>query len=197
MRVAAVILAAGRASRAAPLHKLLYPVDGRPLILRAVEAALASAAAPVIVVVGHDAVAMRAALIDLPIIVVENPQYAEGLSTSLRTGLAAVPSAADAAIVLLGDMPRVGAVHIDALIAAFDPWAGRTICVPTWRGRRGNPVLWGAVHFQALNGLKGDAGGRELLSRHASQVHAVPVADDAVLFDVDDWEALVNYASRA
>lgn len=196
MRIAAVILAAGRSSRAAPVHKLLYPIGGQPLIRRAVGAALASAAEPIIVVVGHDALVMQEVLSGLPINIVENPKYAEGLSSSLRVGLSAVPSSADGALILLGDMPRVGATHLDALIAVFDPGAGRSVCVPTWQGQRGNPVLWSAAYFPALCGLQGDVGGREILARHAPYVHTVPMADDAVLFDIDERETLIAFSSR-
>ena len=196
-RVAAIVLAAGRSSRMGSANKLLAELDGAPLVARAVDAALASRAAPVLVVVGHDAERVRAALGDREVTIVENARFAEGLSSSLRTGVAALPPGVDGAVVLLADMPRVGAHHVDRLIAAFDPRAGRTICVPTHRARRGNPVLWGAAFFAEIAGLAGDVGARTLIDRHPAHTALVEMADDAVLRDVDTPAELAELAERS
>jgi molybdenum cofactor cytidylyltransferase len=190
MTVAAIILAAGRSTRAAPISKLLHCVDGEPLITRSVKVALDSVATPVIVVIGHRSTEMRAALRDFPVVVVENPAYADGISTSLRAGIDAVPENADGAVVLLGDMPQVRADHIDTLIGAFESGSDTTICVPNYQGQRGNPVLWGASHFQGLRTLAGDTGGRQLLRRHADSILPVAMSDDGVLIDVDTQDDL-------
>jgi CTP:molybdopterin cytidylyltransferase MocA len=195
-RIAAIVLAAGRSSRMGTDNKLLAPLGGAPLVTRAVDAALASRAAPVLVVVGHDAERVRAALGDRPVAFVENARYADGLSSSLRAGVAALPAGTDGALVLLADMPRIGAHHVDRLIAAFDPRTGRTICVPTHRAKRGNPVLWGAAFFAEIAGLAGDVGARALLDRHAAQIALVEMEDDAVLRDVDTPEELVEMGGR-
>ena len=89
----------------------------------------------------------RGAAIGLKVQFVHNPDYAQGLSTSLQAGLAALPANAGGAVVLLGDMPRVSAALIDRLVAAFEPAEDRAIVVPTANGRRGNPVLWGSAFF--------------------------------------------------
>jgi|APTNR8051073442_1049403.scaffolds.fasta_scaffold09343_2 molybdenum cofactor cytidylyltransferase len=184
-RVAAIVLAAGQGARAAPVNKLLTPIDGRPVIVRAVEAARGSAAEAVFVVVGHEAARVRAALEGQPVTIVTNDDHAQGLSSSLRAGLAALPESVDAAIVLLGDMPYVSAGHIDRLIARFDAAAGREICVPLRHSRRGNPVLWGRRCFDALAGLSGDRGGRTLFGPFADRIVEVPMNDDSVLIDID------------
>ena len=191
-RVAAIVLAAGRSSRFAAGNKLLEELDGTPILTRAVDAALGSRAAPVIVVLGSEADRMRAALAGRPVGVVENPHFADGLSTSLRAGVAALPAGLDGAVVLLGDMPRVAVHHIDRLIAAFDPLAHRQICVPTHGGRRGNPVLWSAAFFPEMETLKGDVGARGLIGRHAAQTVEVEMPDDGVLIDVDTPAALAE-----
>jgi molybdenum cofactor cytidylyltransferase len=121
----------------------------------------------------------------LPVVTVENAGYAEGIAGSLKAGLAAVPDAADAAVVLLGDMPRVTAAHIERLIAAFNEAEDRCICVPTYRGQYGNPVLWGRWLFDDLALISGDKGGRVLFARNADILCEVAMADDGVLFDVD------------
>lgn len=196
-RVAAIVLAAGRSSRMGPNNKLLARLDGAPLVTRAVDAALASRATPVIVVLGHDAERVRAALGERAVTMVENPRYADGLSSSLRAGVAALPAGTDGAVVLLADMPRITAHHVERLLAAFDPRAGRTICVPTHRAKRGNPVLWGAAFFAEIAGLTGDVGARALLDRHPAQTALVEMEDDAVLRDVDTEGDLAGLATGA
>lgn len=190
-RIGAVVLAAGKSSRMGATNKLTAEVEGRAMVLRAVEAAKLSGAAPVIVVTGHEADAVRAALAAHPDVqFVHNPDFAEGLSTSLRTGAAALPAGLDAAFVCLGDMPDISAAHLARLLAAFDPDEGRTICVPTVGGKRGNPVLWGAAYFAELQGLKGDTGAKHLIGEHAEAVCEVPMPDDAALRDIDTPEEL-------
>src|SRR5205823_2862824 len=105
-------------------------------------------------------------------------------STSVKTGLAAVPETADGAIVCLADMPQVSAPLIDKLVAAFDPERGALVVIPTIDGKRGNPVVWARRFFPELMGLDGDVGGR-----HPEAVAEVPLADTAALVDVDTPEA--------
>jgi molybdenum cofactor cytidylyltransferase len=189
-RIAAVVLAAGRSSRMAPANKLLTEVEGQAMVARAVDAALASQARPVFVVTGHDATRVRQAVAGRDVTIVENPAYADGLSASLRAGLAALPADVDGAVFLLGDMPRVTASHVDRLLAAFNPAEGRAICVPTWRAKRGNPVLWSSRFFPEMGALEGDTGARGLLRQHAEQICEVEMSDDGVLVDVDTPDAL-------
>lgn len=196
-RIAAVVLAAGRSTRMAGVNKLLTTVDGRPLVTLAVDAALASRARPVVVVVGHEAAGVRAALADRPVTVVDNLESAGGISTSIRAGLAALPAGVDGALIMLADMPRVGDRHLDRLIAAFAPEDGRTVCVPTRNGVRGNPVLWGRAFFPMLAALTGDVGGRDLLRGLGDGVCEVAMADDGVLVDVDTPEMAARLASIA
>lgn len=193
-RVAALVLAAGRSSRTGSAHKLLLPFEGAPLVVRAVDAALASRASPVLVVVGHEAEAVRAVLADRAVTIVENPRFADGLSSSLRAGVQALPSGIDGVVVLLADMPRVGAQHVDRLIAAFDPRAGRAICFPTHRGQRGNPVLFGAALFGEIAALQGDVGARALIEQRSTESVAVEMDDDGVLRDVDTLADLAALA---
>jgi molybdenum cofactor cytidylyltransferase len=190
LRVAALVMAAGRSSRMGAANKLLSEVDGEPMLRRVVGAALASGARPIVVVLGHDAHRVRAALRGCKVRFVENPRYAEGMSTSLRCGLAALPDDTEGAVILLGDMPRVSSEAIDRLVAAFDPIEGRGICVPTWNGKRGNPVLWGRRYFQEIAAVAGDVGARHLIGEHGDQVAEVPMPDDSVLIDIDTPEEL-------
>ena len=147
-------------------------------------------AATVVVVTGHEAAKVRAALAESGAEFVDSPDYADGLSASLRAGLAALPDDIDGAVVCLGDMPRVTGALIDTLIDAFDPAVGAAICLPTHRGKRGNPVLWARRFFAEMAAVAGDTGARHLIGEHADQVYEVPCDDDAVLVDVDTPEAL-------
>ena len=189
LQVAALVMAAGRSSRMGPANKLLAEVDGQPMVRR-VDAALASAAAPVIVVLGHDAHRVRAALRGCKVHFIENPDFAAGMSTSLRQGLAAVPDDIDGVVILLGDMPRIDHAAIERLIAAFNPVEGRSICVPVWNGKRGNPVLWARRYFSEMTAIAGDVGARHLIGEHGDQVAEVSMPDDATLIDIDTPEAL-------
>ena len=189
-RIAAVVLAAGRSTRMGAVNKLIAEIGGKPLVRIAAEQALASRVSPVIVVTGHERERVEQALNGLPVRVVHNPDYAEGLGTSLKAGIAAVPDDADGAIVCLGDMPQVNAALIDKLIAAFDPARGALVVVPSIAGRRGNPVVWSRRFFPDLTAINGDIGARQLIGTYAEAVVEVPVEGDAALTDVDTPESL-------
>ena len=190
------MLAAGRSSRMGGANKLLTEIDGLPMVARAVEAALASRARPVIVVTGHDSARLRAAIGDRPVTVIENPAFASGMASSLKAGITALPTEIDGALVCLADMPRVGPQTLDRLIAAFNPLEGRAICVPSWDGKRGNPVLWAKRFFPEMASLAGDIGARHLIGQYAELVAEVPMPDDGVLLDIDTPEALMRYRQR-
>jgi molybdenum cofactor cytidylyltransferase len=169
---------------------MLAQIGGKPLVRIAAEQALASRARPVIVVTGHEREKVESALKGLPVRLVHNPNYVDGLGTSLKVGIAAVPEESDAVIVCLGDMPQVDAALIDRLIAAFDPERGGLVVVPSIDGRRGNPVVWSRRFFQDLMGIQGDVGARYLIGNYAESVVEVPVAGEAALTDVDTPESL-------
>jgi molybdenum cofactor cytidylyltransferase len=195
-RVAALVLAAGQGRRMGGPNKLAATIRGRPLVRIAAEAAVASRATPVVVVTGHEPEKIRAALDGLDVPLVHNPDFADGLSTSLRRGLAALPDDVDGAVVLLADMPAVDTAIVDRLIAAFDPASGTLIVVPTFEGKRGNPVLWSRRLFPELGALAGDTGGRHLIGANADAVAEVEIGP-AVALDVDTPEALAAAGGTA
>jgi molybdenum cofactor cytidylyltransferase len=188
--IAALVLGAGRSSRMGGPNKLLAEIGGRPLVRIVVEQALASRARPVIVVTGHQRERVEAALAGLPIRFVHNPNFAEGLGTSLRAGIAALAAEVDGVIVCLGDMPQVDAALIDKLIGALDPDKGALVVVPTIDGKRGNPVVWSRRFFADLMTVEGDVGARYLIGRYPEAVAEVPLSGTAALTDVDTPEAL-------
>jgi molybdenum cofactor cytidylyltransferase len=188
--VAAVVLAAGRSTRMGGPNKLLAELNGKPLARIATEQALASRASPVIVVTGHQRKEVEDTVAGLDVKIVHNPDFAQGLGTSLKAGIAAVPAENDGAIVCLADMPGVNAGLIDRLVAAFDPEKGALVIVPTFEGQRGNPVLWSRRFFPDLMAIEGDVGARNLIARYAEAVTEVPVEGEGAFTDVDTPDAL-------
>jgi molybdenum cofactor cytidylyltransferase len=192
LRAAAIVLAAGRGTRMGGENKLAADLRGKPVVRHVAEAALASRARPVIVVTGHEPERIEAALGGLDVVLVHNPDFAVGLSTSLKVGLAALPADADAAAVLLGDMPEVTGAFLDKLIGALDPAHGALVAVPTRDGKRGNPVVWTRRFFEELSRLEGDVGARHLIGQSSEAVVEVPVQDEAAFLDIDTPEALAS-----
>ncbi len=169
IEVGAIVLAAGRSSRyrdagGPEQTKLVAAVSGQPIIRRVVEAALSSRARPVVVVVGHARGSVERALGGLPAAFAFNPDFASGIASSLRTGLRAMPREAAAAIVLLGDMPKVEPALINRLVGTFEARPGALVVAPVHDGRRGNPILIGRPLFERAMRLEGDEGARSLFA---------------------------------
>ena len=202
-RIAAVVLAAGRSTRMGADNKLLADIGGEPMVRRVLGQVLASQAVEVVVVAGHEADLIKTALEGLTsdgrCSLVHNPDFAAGLSSSLHRGIAALGETIDGALVCLGDMPQVTAAVFDRLIAAFDPLEGRTICLPTWAGKRGNPVLLARRYFAEVQAISGDVGARALIGDYPEAVAEVAMDDLAsgfgVLEDIDTPEALEALAA--
>jgi molybdenum cofactor cytidylyltransferase len=190
-RVGAVILAAGQSSRfraggGLDLTKLVARIDGKPIVRRVAEAALAAKARPVVVVTGYARDSVEAAVADLDVRLTFNPKFASGLASSLKAGLTATPSDVAGALVLLGDMPWIEPRLIDALIDAFLDRQDALAAIPSRDGRRGNPVLLGRGLFEAAMRLTGDEGARRLIGAlSASELVEVEAADTGVTFDID------------
>ena len=188
--VTAVVLAAGAASRFGG-QKLLAPLGGRPVIRRTVENVLAASLTDILVVLGADAEAVRAALDGLPVRFVLNPDYRDGMSTSLRRGIEALDPAARAALIVLGDQPAV-APEVMRRVVAAQRETGKPIAAPVYGGVQGNPVVFAREVFAELEALRGDRGGREVVRRDPARVALVQVAA-GMPRDVDtpeDLEAL-------
>ena len=195
-RIAALLLAAGRSSRMGGPNKMLAEIDGTPMVARTAQRLLSSHARPIVAVLGNQADAVDAALGRLPLKRMRNPAFADGLSTSLKAGLAALPDDSDGVIVCLGDMPLITGRDLDRLIAAFNPLEGRAIVVPTRHGKRGNPVLWARRFFPEMAELAGDVGAKHLIGEHAELVCEVEMDSDGVLVDIDTPDALAALRER-
>ncbi|MBT3916885.1 MAG: NTP transferase domain-containing protein [Rhodospirillaceae bacterium] len=194
--IAGLLLAAGSSRRMGNENKLLTDVDGQTMVARVAEQITASKADGLLVVTGHQNNQVELALKDFTNSFVHNPDYENGLSTSLKTGLRTLPDNIDGVIVCLGDMPLVKAEHIDQLIRAFDPVEGRSICVPVHGRKRGNPVVWSKQFIAEILAVTGDIGARHLLEEHADQVIEVAIEQDGILFDVDTPDRLAELKKR-
>ncbi len=204
-QTAAIILAAGSSSRmGAGRHKLLLPLHDRPVLAHVLDAGLASQARPLILVLGHhaDQVRERIPLFTThpDLIILENADYLQGMSTSMRLGIQTLLSPdytkslngeIDSALVLLGDQPLITARDIDTLIATYRT-TGKRIIAPTYEGKRGNPILFDASLFPELLEVTGDEGGRSVLERHRNEIATVEMGNPLANIDVDTWEAYLQ-----
>ncbi|MEW8151665.1 MAG: molybdopterin-binding/glycosyltransferase family 2 protein [Candidatus Thiodiazotropha endolucinida] len=187
-RIAALVLAAGSSDRMGEQNKLLLSISGKPMVRQVVEQVLASQADSVSVVLGHEAELVGKSLADMDVHLVENPSYRDGLSSSLKAGIEALPNDVDGVLVCLADMPWVNSSDLNRLIAGYSEPDGRLVCVPTWQGKRGNPVLWGKRFFDEIIALRGDQGARKLIQRHIDVLCEVPMPQSGVLRDIDNQE---------
>ena len=190
--VSALVLAAGRSTRMGPVNKLLASLGGRVMVRAVVEQLEGSCVRPIVVVTGHESERVGEALAGAGVRLVHNPAYREGLSGSIRVGLASLPESAEATIICLGDMPLIASRHVEKLVAAFDPAEGREICVPVFEGKRGNPVLFARRFFEEMATVRGDVGARHLIGEYEEYVCEVAMDDRAVLVDVDSPQALLD-----
>ena len=195
-KVAAIVLAAGRSSRMGEHNKLLAAVGGKSMIQRVVDAALKADVISTTVVTGCQSSEVRKQLQGRDVSFVHNKDYREGISGSLKLGLSSLPADIDGVIILLADMPFINSVHINELIAEFNPVTERDIVAPIRKGRMGNPIIWSARYIPAMMKLNGDRGARSLLDEYAANVWEVPMGDDAIFMDVDTPVALVEANQR-
>ena len=200
MKVAAAVLAAGQSRRMGRRNKMTLKL-GEHSIVEAVVAELVQAKINhVVVVTGYDAAAVTSVLENYPVKIVHNAEYEHGLSTSLRTAVASLPPEIGGVLVCLGDMPFIKSAYIDTLLETFDPASGRTICVPTYKGKRGNPVLWSRHFFQEMMEVRGDVGAKHLIGDYEQYVTEVEIPDPAVIIDLDTpqaYEQFINEASAS
>ena len=185
-----IILAAGQSRRMGSQNKLLLPYMGKSMVEHVVTMALEADVGPVVVVTGHEADQVRDRLAQYNVVFTHNPRYAEGLSTSIKAGVGEMSNqVVQGTFVCLGDMPHISAALIKQIANAFDP-IERPICVPTTRGKMGNPVLWSATLFPQLATIEGDSGAKSLIGQLTDLVHEVAVEDDAIFVDHDTPDSL-------
>ncbi len=195
-RVTAIVLAAGQSRRMGNANKLLMKFNDRPMIEHVVKTLNESCLDKIIVVTGFEAEQIKNALNGYDSSFVDNPDYEQGLSTSLIAGLRSVDEMTDAVIICLADMPMVTSEGIKQLIKEFDPDASKEICVPIYQGKRGNPILWSRRFIKEMMQLEGDVGAKHLLFKYDDTVHEVPMQDSGVLLDFDTRQAINDFQGK-
>jgi len=184
--VAATVLAAGSSERMGQPKQLLS-INGQPMVRRVTEAVCASGLAQVVVVVGAHARRVSEALSGLPVELVYNQDWQEGMSTSLRIGLRALRPDIEAVLVVLADQPALTSGLLQRLVERYRVTKA-PIVAPFYQGYRGNPVLFDRSLFPELLAIQGDRGGRMIIARHEEKTERVALDDPAVLQDLDTVE---------
>ena len=169
-------------------NKLLEEIDGKPLIARTLATLQSSRIDEIVVVTGHDATVIGEIATAAGAATAHNDDFADGLSTSIRAGLAALGPDVDGVLICLSDMPDLTTEMVNQLIDRFNPAERAGIVVPVAKGQRGNPVLFDAVYREEMSSVEGDTGAREVIRLHPDDVAEVEL-DDAVLTDLDTPEA--------
>jgi molybdenum cofactor cytidylyltransferase len=195
--VAAVVLAAGM-SRRMGTPKQLLRIGGETILQRTLKNVRDSNVAEIILVLGHAADDVRKTIAIQDLKVVINPEYQQGMGTSLRKGLAAVSADARAAIIVLADQPWVRAETLNRLVVCHQEGKPQ-ILVPMYKGFRGNPVLLDRSVFAEVQALNGDVGCRAIFGDHTEGIVKLPIDDPGILLDIDsrdDLESLSGAAER-
>jgi molybdenum cofactor cytidylyltransferase len=184
--ISAILLAAGESNRMGQ-PKQLMPFGQITIVERTIDNLLNSAVCETIVVLGYREEDVRKTIAGKPIKITINPDYQQGMSTSIIAGLKQVDKGARAVLIALGDQPFVNSQTITSLVQAFIA-NSRGIIIPVYQGRRGNPVIFAIKYKGELLNLKGDVGGREIIKRHPDDVFEVEVNCEGVLLDIDTME---------
>ena len=193
----AVLLAAGRSERMGRNNKLLLNVDGIPLVRKSAINILNSNVTSMTVVTGFDENNIVNALSGLNVNFVKNINFREGLSSSLKAGLANITPTPSAVIICLADMPKIQPEHINQLIENFDPLKGWEICIPTNNGKRGNPVLIGSRFFPYIFETSGDFGAKQVMNQHSDKIVEVEIGTSDIHFDIDTQDEYENFTTRS
>ena len=191
----AVLLAAGRSKRMGRNNKLLLDVNGIPLVRKSAINILNSNVASITVVTGFDEDKIVDALNGLNVNFVKNVNFREGLSSSLKAGLANITPSPSAVIICLADMPKIQPGHINRIIENFDPLRGWEICIPTNNGKRGNPVLIGSRFFPHIFETSGDFGAKQVMKHHLDKIVEVEIGTSDIHFDIDTQDEYDNFTT--
>ena len=189
--ISAVILAAGESRRMGKQNKLLLPIGGEALLVKLVASVCASDVGQVLVVIGHEADKIRRELNEFPLNFVYNPNFSEGMTTSIKYGVKVVSHECDGLLICLGDMPFINTSEINKLIHAYakNRIKGEgLIVVPVFKRQRGNPVLFSIEFRNDILEHKKESGCKEVIMKNSDSVMEIEMDDDNMLLDVDTLE---------
>ena len=189
--ISAVILAAGESRRMGKQNKLLLPIGGEALLVKLVASVCASDVGQVLVVIGHEAEKIRRELNEFPLNFVYNPNFSEGMTTSIKYGVKVVSHECDGLLICLGDMPFINTSEINKLIHAYvkNRIKGEgLIVVPVFKRQRGNPVLFSIEFRNDILEHKKESGCKEVIMKNSDSVMEIEMDDEKMLLDVDTME---------
>ena len=189
--ISAVILAAGESRRMGKQNKLLLPVGGEALLVKLVKSVCASDVGQVLVVIGHEAEKIRRELNNFHLSFVYNPNFREGMTSSIKSGVKEVSPACDGFLICLADMPLVNTSEINKLIHAYVQnriKEKRLIVVPVFQGHRGNPVLFSSEFRNDILEHEKESGCKGVIINNSESVKEIEMDDDNMLLDVDTLE---------
>lgn len=195
VKVSAVLLAAGESRRMGELNKLELEVGGVPLVRRTAKTLLASGVQEIVVVTGHEVGRTHELLAGLPLRLVHNENYTEGQMTSVHKGLAALGQACDGVMICLSDLPLLEADDVNTLIAAFGKRSHGSVLVPTFEGKRGNPIILAHEHRAAILAGERNLGCKRLIEKNPQLVSSFEMPNNHVVVDLDtpsDYEAIAG-----
>ncbi len=189
--ISAVILAAGESKRMGKQNKLLLPVAGEALLVKLIKSVCDSDVGQVIVVIGHEAEKIRRKLNNFPLSFVYNPNFSEGMTTSIKSGVKEVSPDCDGYMICLADMPFINTSEINKLIHAYAQnriKEKRLIVIPVYQGHRGNPVLFSTEFREDILEHKMEYGCKGVIMKNFESVKEIEMDDDSMLLDVDTLE---------
>lgn len=188
-KLSCVLLAAGLSSRMGEQNKLLIDINGQSLVRKTAHLLAGYGFAELVVVLGHEAQLVGKELIDLPLKIVINNDYAEGQMTSVHTGIKALNEKSDGIMICLSDLVLLEHSDLQALHEAFDH-CETSILVPKYKGARGNPIILSHSQREAILGGEKNLGCRKLIEKNPQEVSIFYAENDHVTFDLDTPEAL-------
>jgi len=191
--ISAILLAAGESKRMGELKQLMPFGQNTTIVEQAIDNLLSAAVNEVIVVVGYRAEEVIKSIVGKPVKIAINPNYRQGMSTSIIAGLNLVDSRAQAVMLTLGDQPLINSQTVNRLIEEFHNH-DRGIAIPTYQGRRGHPIIFAIKYKEKLLELKGDIGGRQIVKDHPDDILEVAVNAGGIITDIDTISDYQFYA---
>ena len=192
-KIANIILAAGQSKRMLKDNKLLIKINKQYMIEKIVDTALNSSADSTVVVLGHQNNVIQEIIQNKEVITTINEDYKKGLSSSLQCGISALPDDCDAAIIILADMPNIEIKVLNSIINNYNPKKNKSIIIPTFNGKKGNPILIDRKYFPDILKVKGDKGAKDIIANNKNYVLEIPQNNSSVLDDIDTKEDLSLY----
>jgi|TARA_B100001750_G_C15519854_1_gene610646 molybdenum cofactor cytidylyltransferase len=195
MIVSATILAAGNSSRMGAENKLLLPIDGIPMICQVVNTVLKSKLFPIHLVTGFDRNKILEALSNLSINEIYNPNWSDGMASSIYSAVSSLPKNADGIMIVLGDMPNIRSKTLNQLCDEFVNFDGDRIIYPLYNGRQANPVIFPQKYFMKILSSTGHRGCKKLLKQYPEDAVGIPIASDEVILDCDTKDDYFQFKS--